>query len=84
MDGLINGIDSSIPQLKRQLADVAGTITSTKFTQPTLGLAGNGMAAGMGGTNYNVYINGTQINNDQQIEAKFTELLTLMARKGMM
>lgn len=86
MQGLMDGIEGSLPALKRQLEGVAGTISSTNFdASAAIGTRGTGYAqASTAQTNYNVYINGTKINNDQQIEGKFMELMNLMARKGMM
>lgn len=87
MDGLISGIDKSVPELKDTMRGVASTIAGTDFTANaraalTTGIVGTGQASA--GTNYNIYINGTQINNDQQIENIFEELMTTMARRGMM
>lgn len=86
MSGLIDGIDSYVPTLQDHLKGVAGTIAGTSLTAPALSMAGAG-TTGMTtstSTNYNVYINGTEINSDSAIEGKFVELMTAMARKGMM
>ena len=84
MDGLMQGIDNALPQLRKQLQGVTDTIQGTDLTvSSSLGSAAQVAKVG-GSTNYTVYINGTQINNDSQIEGKFIELMNAMARKGMM
>lgn len=86
MSGLMDGINSSMPALKQQLSGVASTIQGTNFNaNANLAFAGSaGYAPGSNDTTYNVYIDGTKINDDAQIEGKFKDLLTSMARKGMM
>lgn len=87
MTGLLNGIESSMPALQSKLNGVAATIQGTNFNaSAALGFATGGAAAGYNSndTTYNVYIDGTRINDDAQIEGKFRDLLTSMARKGMM
>lgn len=87
MSGLMDGINSSMPALKQQLSGVASTIQGTNFNaNANLAFAGGvaGYAPGSNDTTYNVYIDGTKINDDAQIEGKFKDLLTSMARKGMM
>lgn len=80
MESLMQGIDNALPALRKQLQGVTSTIQGTDLTVTSTGSA----ALATAGSNYNIYINGTQINNDTAIENKFVELMTLMARKGMM
>jgi len=87
MTGLMDGINSSMPALREQLSGVASTIQGTNFNaNADLAFAGGaaGYIPGSNETTYNVYIDGTKINDDAQIEGKFKDLLTSMARKGMM
>lgn len=92
MQGLMQGIENAKPELQNTLNDIAATISGTRFNaQASLAYATNIPAAAQlkgnmikQGNNYNVYINGTKINDDEQIQNKFGELITLMARKGLM
>lgn len=93
MQGLMNGLQNAKPELQNTLHDIADTISGTRFNaQASLAYATVGSAAltsgavvnNSNGTTYNVYINGTKINDDKQIENKFSQLLTIMARKGLM
>lgn len=85
MTGLMDGINSSMPALRSQLDGVAASIQGTNFNA-TASLDGytNGYALGSNDTTYNLYIDGARINDDKAIEGKFRDLLTTMARKGMM
>ncbi len=90
MQGLMDGLDKSMPALRDRLGGIADTIQGTKFNA-TAALAYADGAGANGATmrtsedtTYNVYINGAKINDDKQIEGKFKDLLTSMARKGMM
>ena len=83
----MTGLENSLPQLKETLNGIASTISNTKFAaSANIGYTASGGALALAGagTNYNIYINGTRINDDAQIENKFAELIKLMARKGMM
>lgn len=92
MQGLMDGIENAKPELQNTLKDIADTISGTRFNaSASLAYATNGATAAQStsnivnqGTNYNVYINGARINDDEQIENKFGELLYEMARKGLM
>ena len=95
MQGLMDGIQASLPGLQKTLGGVAEMIGGTRFNatanlgyalpQPVAALSSSSLVgANNGGTYYNVYIDGARINDDAQIQSKFGELLTLMARKGMM
>lgn len=92
MQGLMTGLQKAKPELQSTLKDIADTVSGTRFNATSsLVLATRGATAAQttgtlvgAGTNYNVYINGARINDDKQIENKFSQLLTLMARKGLM
>jgi hypothetical protein len=88
MEGLENGIVSSLPSLRRTLAGVTNTISGTDFNATAqIGYSTVGGSAAFRGrqeTTYNVYINGTRINDDAAIESKFAELMMMLARKGSM
>ena len=91
MQGLMNGLQDAMPQLQDTLQEIGDTISGTRFNaSASLAYATNRTAALSSGTvvsqgsTYNVYINGTKINDDRQIENKFSQLLTMMARKGLM
>lgn len=90
MQGLMQGLQNAKPQLKNTLNDIAQTVSGTRFNASaslayaTAGPPQNSVSAVRQGNNYNVYINGTRINDDKQIENKFSQLLTVMARKGLM
>ena len=91
MEGLMKGLQDSKPALQNTLKDIADTVSGTRFNaSASLAYATNGTAATLPvnmvgqGNNYNIYINGTKINDDKQIENKFGQLLTAMARKGLM
>ena len=91
MQGLMQGLQDAKPALQNTLQDIADTVSGTRFNaQASLAYATNGSAAAQPvnvsgqGNNYNIYINGTKINDDKQIENKFGQLLTAMARKGLM
>lgn len=92
MQGLQHGLESSIPSLRKTLTGISGVISGTNFnanaqlaysTASGSGAYGFGQAAPKSQT-VNVYINGTRINDDPAIEAKFTELMYMLARKGNM
>ena len=90
MQGLMQGLQNAKPQLKNTLNDIAQTVSGTRFNASaslayaTAGPPQNSVSAVRQGNNYNVYINGTRINDDEQIENKVSQLLTVMARKGLM
>ena len=88
MSGLEKGLESSIPSLRRTLNGISGIISGTDFNataQLAYGTVGGTSAFGARQeTTYNVYINGTKINDDVAIESKFTELMMMLARKGSM
>ena len=90
MQGLMQGLQNAKPQLQNTLNDIAQTVSGTRFNASaslayaTSGSPQNSVSAVRQGNNYNVYINGTRINDDKQIENKFSQLLTVMARKGLM
>ena len=87
MDGLVTGLENAKPELQSTLKGIADTISQTQFsTSASLNVdsGASGLSLAPAGTNYNIYINGTRINDDAQIENKFGELLKMMARKGMM
>lgn len=88
MEGLEKGLENSIPSLRKTLSGISGVISGTNFNASaslaygTVG--GSGSAFGRQETTYNVYINGTKINDDVAIENKFAELMSMLARKGRM
>lgn len=88
MEGLNDGLRAAMPKLRNTLNDISNTISGTRFNaNASLAYAGANsalMASASSGTVYNVYINGTKINDDAQIENKFADLIKVMARKGMM
>ena len=87
MQGLVDGLDKSMPALKDKLSGIASTIQGTNFNASSLaygGAAAYGSAHNMNDTTYNIYINGARINDDKQIQTQFKDMLTQMARKGMM
>lgn len=90
MQGLMDGIDAALPRLQNRLNGVAKTIQGTQFNASASLTYAGGMNSGLNqaqlnsGTTYNVYINGAQVNDDEQIQQQFKVLLTTMARKGMM
>lgn len=87
MSGLEKGLESSIPSLRKTLSGISEVISGTNFNATAqLGYATVGGAAPVGrqDTTYNVYINGTRINDDAAIESKFAELMMMLARKGSM
>lgn len=81
MSGLVKGIEGQIPKLLNTLHGISDDIAGTRFSAKG-DIEGVGVAAGAGTTN--IYINGTKINDDMAIEGKFTELMSMMARKGLM
>lgn len=93
MQGLMRGLESAKPALQEELSGIADMIAGTRFNA-TANLAyastipaaayNNTVPSTNNGTYYNVYIDGTKINDDKQIESKFSELITMMARKGLM
>ena len=90
MQGLMQGLQNAKPELQNTLNDIAETVSGTRFNASaslayaTAGPPQNNANAIRQGNNYNVYINGAKINDDKQIENKFNQLLTVMARKGLM
>lgn len=93
MSGLMRGLDSSMPLLERQLGGIADTISGTNFSATARiatsaasarGAATMASTTSDNSTNYTISINGTRINDDAQIRQQFTELMTAMARRGMM
>ena len=90
MQGLMQGLQNAKPELQNTLNDIAETVSGTRFNASaslayaTAGPPQNYANAIRQGNNYNVYINGAKINDDKQIENKFNQLLTVMARKGLM
>lgn len=90
MQGLMQGLQNAKPELQNTLNDIAETVSGTRFNaSASLAYATAGPPqyqanAIRQGNNYNVYINGAKINDDKQIENKFNQLLTVMARKGLM
>lgn len=87
MEGLESGLEAGIPSLRRTLQGISNTISGTNFSaSANLAVAGSGsgLVGSSNNTTYNVYINGTRINDDVAIESKFAELMTMLARKGSM
>lgn len=93
MQGLQHGLESSIPSLRKTLTGISGVISGTNFnanaqlayaTASGSGAYALGQVAAPKSQTTNVYINGTRINDDPAIEAKFTELMYMLARKGNM
>lgn len=89
MEGLNQGLENGKADLQRTLADIANTISGTDFSA-SASLAINGSASALNNIpannnqTYSIYIDGARVNDDAQIENKMIELLTLMARKGLM
>lgn len=93
MSGLMRGLDNSLPLLERQLGGIADTISGTDFSATARiatnaatasGTAATTATSSDNSTNYSIEINGTRINDDAQIRQQFEELMTAMARRGMM
>lgn len=85
MSGLNQGLENGKKKLKDTLGGIASSIANTDFNAAAnLSYSTSGAGAVNGNSAYNIYIDGARINDDAQIEGKFKELLTLMARRGLM
>jgi phage-related protein len=89
MQGLSAGIENSLPGLKSTLDSVTDTIESLSPTASSAytyayDYAGVGSGYALGGTTYNVYVDGARINDDEGIQNNLLELLLAMKRKGEM
>jgi len=80
IEGLINGMEAKERSLYSKLGQMTHRIASTCFKSPQYAYA----TSSSSGTSYNIYINGTKINDDPQIRNQFETLIKDMARKGMM